>query len=336
MREKRPSEQAARPPRSSSAGVETSSGCGRALGPECKEGGVASLPAKLDRYGTARRRAREIMAYLDGESNGPPSSDPAAKAASNLKHCGEYLLFRHYHTVDEVRLHAASFCRQHLVCPLCAVRRSSKQAGAYLQKFEAVTEQEPALRPVFITYTVKNGRNLAERMDHLRNALRKLTAARRQARKRGSGVTTWRHIAGAVGALEATYDPKTGWHPHMHMVALCDGWMDQAAMSREWKSVTGDSFVVGISALDRDKPASEAFLETFKYAVKFSDLTPALTWEAAKVLKGQRLVFSLGNMRGVEVPEHLTDEPLDGLPFFERMYRYLGGGHYGLSWHTTE
>ena len=36
------------------------------------------------------------------------------------------------------------------------------------------------------------------------------------------------------------------------------------------------------------------------------------------------------------IAEHLTDEPLDGLPFFERMYRYLGGGHYGLSWHTTE
>jgi hypothetical protein len=295
-------------------------------GPEVNKGGSASLPEKLDRYGQARHRATQILGHLDGLGN----TDGSARAADRLRHCGEYLLFRHYHTVDEVKLHAAEFCKQHLVCPLCAIRRSAKQVGAYADRLEVILANEPQLRPVFITYTVKNGFDLAERMAHLRGALRKLTKRRRHARNGFSTSTTWRHLAGAVGALEATYSSEHGWHPHMHMVGLCDGWMDQRAMVEEWRQLTGDSFIVGIQQLDPSKPPLDAFLETFKYAVKFSSLSPPLVWEAATTLRRQRLVFSLGCFRGVPEPDELTDVPLDGLPFSEWYFRYIGSAAYSL------
>ena len=46
--------------------------------------------------------------------------------------CGDYLLFRHFFTVDKVKLHAAQFCKAHLLCPLCAIRRGAKALAAYL------------------------------------------------------------------------------------------------------------------------------------------------------------------------------------------------------------
>ena len=54
-------------------------------------------------------------------------------------------------------------------------------------------------------------------------------------------------------------------------------------------------------------------MEVFKYAVKFSDLTLADNWHAAQILKGKRLLNSFGSFRGVDIPDSLLDEPLDGL-----------------------
>lgn len=71
-------------------------------------------------------------------------------------------------------------------------------------------------------------------------------------------------------------------------------------------------------------------MEVFKYAVKFSEQPPADTWHAFTTLKGKRLLGSAGCFRGVEVPESLTDEALDDLPFVELFYRYMNGG-YSLS-----
>jgi hypothetical protein len=52
--------------------------------------------------------------------------------------CGDYLAFRHYFTIDKVRLHGASFCMKHLLCPLCAIRRGSKALKAYLDRWEVI------------------------------------------------------------------------------------------------------------------------------------------------------------------------------------------------------
>lgn len=314
------------------AGLDVASDAGSEGGHFDAEGDFAALPVKLGRYGQARHRAEAILAFLGTIGNGPASRCPATRAADRLRNCGDYLLFHHYHTVDRVRLHAAQLCQQHLVCPLCAIRRASKHVGAYVARFETITAAAPQLRPVVITYTVKNGADLRERMAHLRSGLRKLTQHRQKVRRRsGAGSCTWGHLAGAVGALEVTWSKRHGWHPHMHMVGLCDGWMDQRDMSAEWRRITGDSFVVGIQQLDPARAPADAFCEVLKYAVKFGGLPPSRVWEAAEALAGQRLIFSLGAFRGVPEPTSLLDEPLDELPFAELFFRYLGQGHYGLA-----
>jgi len=69
------------------------------------------------------------------------------------------------------------------------------------------------------------------------------------------------------------------------------------------------------------------FVEVFKYALKFSDLSPQENLAAYLTLKGRRLTGSFGLFWGVEVPENMTDDLLDDLPYIEFFYRYGKGGY---------
>ena len=71
-------------------------------------------------------------------------------------------------------------------------------------------------------------------------------------------------------------------------------------------------------------------MEVFKYAVKFSDLPLDDNWQGYQTLAGKRLIASFGVFRGVDVPEELTDEGLDDLPYVELMYRFVYGVGYSF------
>lgn len=277
------------------------------------------LSERIARYGQAHARALLMLDHLRLDQ-----SKPAIKAASGIASCGNYLHFREYYTVGKVRLHMAQFCKQHLICPLCAIRRGAKALGVYLERWKVISEERPELRPYLVTLTVKNGDDLEERQKHLSTSLRRLLHRRRDfnAGTRGASWTELCKVEGAVYTLELT-NKGNGWHPHCHMIALCASEPSQEALSAEWKGITKDSFIVDVRPITGD-PA-EGFMEVFKYAVKFSDLSLADNWDAAQILKGKRLLNSFGLFRGVVIPESLLDEPLDDLPYWDRFYRFIQG-----------
>lgn len=287
--------------------------------------GAAGLPAKVTRYSEARRKALQMKAYCDAQGH--------VKEASKLEGCANYLLFRHYYTVDKVRLHAASFCKKHLLCPMCAIRRGAKMLRAYLERYEAVRQVEPHLRPYLVTLTVKNGPDLAERLRHLRAAMKRMTQARRDhhSNPKKNRRVEFAASMGGFHSIEVT-NKGQGWHPHVHMIWLCDSEPDQKALSGEWLGWTGDSFIVDVRPLH---DPVEGFMEVCKYALKFSDLEHADNWHAYEVMSGQRLIDSHGLMRGVEVPDDLLDEPLDDLPFVDLLYRYFVGKGYSFIPHPA-
>jgi hypothetical protein len=112
------------------------------------------------------------------------------------------------------------------------------------------------------------------------------------------------------------------------MVVLHHHDIDQVLLAQEWHSITGDSWVVDVRPLQNPDHAADDFVEVFKYAVKFGDLSLADNWEAYQVLKGRRLLFSAGLFWGLKVPDEWMDEPLEGLPFFRMMYRHFGKSGY--------
>ena len=277
------------------------------------------LGERITRYGQAHARSLLMLEHLR-DAPSPASTKTAASLAS----CGNYLHFREYFTVGKVRLHNATFCKQHLVCPLCAIRRGAKGLGAYLTRWQVIQQERPELRPYLLTLTVKNGDDLAERQTHLTKSLRKLMDHRRNFNA-GVPRAPWTELCkaqGAVYTLELT-NKGNGWHPHCHMIVLASSQPSQSDLSSEWHKITGDSMIVDCRPITGDP--SESFMEVFKYAVKFSDLTLEDNWHAAQILKGKRLLGSFGLFRGVQIPESLLDEPLDELPYWDRFYRFIQG-----------
>lgn len=279
--------------------------------------GIEALPKRVDRYGKAKKSALDVAEYM--------ATLPKHQAMSNtVKGCGNYLLFRHFFTVDVVKLHAASFCRKHLLCPLCAIRRGAKALAAYLDRFEAIKRTSAHLRPFLVTLTVKDGPDLRERFQHLHKSQRELWM--RKHRGRGSVLDC---VQGAVWSYEVKRGQGSGlWHPHLHMIALSASAPDAEKLASEWHDITGDSFIVDVRPISQDDPAS-GFVEVFKYAVKFSDQEPSDTVHAWETLAGKRLLGSAGCFRGVDIPEDLTDDPGDylGLPYVDLLFRYLRGGY---------
>ena len=300
------------------------------LAEEAEQGacGVAVLPSRLDRYAGAHQRALSMADYAAnlGERT----------ISERLTDCGHWLAFRHYYTLDTVRLHAAFFCKKHLLCPLCAIRRGAKYLKAYMERLQTVQAEQPGLKAYMVTLTVKDGPDLLERFQHLRGSMKRMTQARRDHLK---APAKNRHVEfakalGGVHSIEAKRGANSGeWHPHAHMVWLCHEAPDAAKLSQEWLQLTGDSFIVDVRPFHQDDMAS-GFAEVFKYALKFSDLPLEDNWHAFQTLSGKRLVDSFGCLRGVQVSEDFTDEPIsEDLPYIEMIYCFMNGvkGAYSLT-----
>lgn len=300
-----------------------------------KGSGIFHLPRRVERYSTAKSRQVEILTHVKDFVQAEPNTALQYNLEATqhrIEGCGNYLVFNHYYTIDDVRLSKASFCMRHLLCPLCAIRRGAKQVQAYLEKFELLRNENPNLKPYLLTLTIKNGHDLAERFEHLTKSVKKLLKRRRDA-KDGKGSSELLKALGGVFSYELTLS-KHGWHPHVHMVILSDqdnpiqfnqAKAKDSQLSREWLAITGDSFIVDVRPIEGD-PA-EGFIEVFKYALKFSDLSPQENLTAYLTLNARRLTGSFGLFWGVQVPETMTDNLLDELPYIELFYKYTKAGY---------
>ena len=123
------------------------------------------LGARLARYHTAKTRALLNLETLKVLK--PVDDFTAARyraGAVRLADCGNYLAFRQYYTVGKTRLHKAGFCKQHLICPLCAIRRGAKTLDVYLKRYRFVTDKNPSWRLSMITLTIPDGLDFTPHM----------------------------------------------------------------------------------------------------------------------------------------------------------------------------
>ena len=279
---------------------------------------------RIARMSECKKRSRQMAKYLQENYSDKKLSFQVSGCATNL-------VFNNYYTIDEIRLAGAITCKKHLLCPMCARLRAAKQVQSYLSRFNEVVKNNPNFIPAMITLTVKNGDSLDERFSHLVNSFRTYLNRRRTYQKTGRGFNELCKANGGVFSYETTNN--SGWHPHLHGVVLLDDYMDPYKLSEEWKSITGDSYIVDVRKLKVNDEGSiaEAFVEVFKYALKFADLSLEDNLTAYHSLKGKRLQGSFGSLWGVKVPETLTDDLFDELPFLEMFYRYLPSiGSYDL------
>ena len=295
--------------------------------------GFESLQHRLQRYGAGKTRALDMADYITENTKSKwddrKRNTETGKLAAKLSNCADFLIFKRYLTVDEVRLHAANFCKKHLLCPFCAMRRGTKYLQAYKNRLDVVLQENPKIRAFMVTLTVKDGENLSERFAHLRSALKKYRQQRRNALK-GQRFVEFAKALGGVHSIEIKRGKNSGlWHPHVHMIWLCEDVPNASQLSREWLDLTGDSYIVDVREFYGESVV-DGFLEVFKYALKFSDMELSDNWEAYQLLKEKRLVDNFGLLRGVKVPEELTDDDIDE-EFVYMLYYFARNSGYNFT-----
>lgn len=289
---------------------------------------------KLQLYGQAKAHQELVRAWIIDHDPG------LAKEAARMAECSSWLVFRHFFQVDKYRLIGGCTCRQHLLCAMCALRRSAKMVRAYEAKIKAVLAANPGLVPVLLTLTVKNGEDLTERFRHLEDKYKRMIQRRRLAKGGNRHKTVFARLLGGVAAFEVKRGSGSGlWHPHLHMWALVPAGTDllqfRRELSEEWSRLTVDSCNVDVRPIDAS--TDETFLgsicEVLRYALKFGEMTIPDQVAAYRVLRGWRLVRDFGLLHGVTVSDELTDsieEALELEPYLDLIYRYAGRALYTL------
>lgn len=287
----------------------------------------SELNERLERYSGAKARSLAMSEYIKSTQ-----SRRYFKISSKISDCGSFLWFKNYFEKGEIRLHSASFCEKHTLCPFCAIRRGGKFIKAYMSKLESLRALYPNLKPYMLTLTVKDGESLSERVLHLRSSIREYMQKRREYLARENSKRNRRHVElvkalGGVYSIEIKRGKNSGlWHPHVHFVILCDqlNEIDVKKLSDEWMGITGDSFIVDCRSFYSAEPDCmiDGFLEIFKYALKFSDMSLEDNFHAYELLNKQRLIGNFGILRGIEVEENLDDFCPEDQPYVDLFFRY--------------
>jgi hypothetical protein len=275
---------------------------------------------RVRKFGDAKTRTLQVAQYIYQTINQyhPKDQHKLAKAWEKIQKCGNWLEFHHYFTLDEYRLVGAVFCGNKWLDSLCGLRWAQKAVQSYYAKHALVMAENPSMKVCMLTLTVKNGKRLSDTYEKLEQALRKVSYGMRQAKKRGDK-SEFGKIKGMVGAVEVKKTKAGKWHPHFHAVVLLEKYIDQERLSKEWYQKTGDSFITDIREM---KNGIKGFCEVFSYTLKVSTMTCADQVEAFLKLNGKQMIRAYGLYQGVKVPDELTDEPLDDLPYTRILYRY--------------
>ena len=289
------------------------------------------LPDTLDRWAYRKDHTAEFAEFLLLRTPEDPEK------VRQLFQCGNYLKFGIWDIpeIPKPKLLYSNLCKNHHLCSNCAARRGNMAAAVLAEKCDQLLKLNPSKKLVFITFTVKNGEDLNERLTHLRNSHKKLKTKRRNAQK-GKTSSSIKDLEGGAGAYELTYNSKTKeWHPHIHEVALVQASVKtnllQVDISKEWHKITGDSFVVDVKEVQGEskEDLAMACLEIMKYSLKQANMTPMDQYKAYLVVQKKRLHYSYGCFYGFKFPEDYNRDAITELmktnPYLEVILKYNYG-----------
>ena len=213
---------------------------------------------------------------------------------SNFCNCGNGCVVLADYKTGDYRV-SATYCHSRH-CEPCARARANLMAANLRQKL--ATRKELEYR--FITLTLKHSDA------PLAAQIKRLYACFRALRK----TPAWKESQnGGCVIFEAKWNPDTGeWHPHLHVISQ-GGFLRREHLQSAWLNVTGDSNVVDIKLLKRDKDAA---YYVSKYVGKgtnnevWYDADASQEWILAT--KGLRIAATYGTWRGFRL---LAKPPVD-------------------------
>lgn len=204
---------------------------------------------------------------------------PHLKAlASRMARCGDTAAFSLDLATGNVWTSLAR-CGSRL-CMFCAQARSARIRDLI------VDLMRPMVHPCFITLTIKSADSPLR--DQLRDLHKYFDRLRR--------TKLWKSkVAGGVAVMEMTRNVDTGlWHPHAHVIADAK-FIPIKPLCREWKRITGDSYIVDIRDVDDRHHAAR---ELAKYVGKpqhIGTLDPNTIRHYASAIYRDHLLITFGN-----------------------------------------
>ncbi|GAB0241264.1 protein rep [Staphylococcus pseudintermedius] len=199
------------------------------------------------------------------------------KKAHNVRQCGNILEFK---ATDEgyLKLYKTWFCKSKL-CPVCNWRRAMKNSYQTQKIVEAVIQEKPSARWLFLTLSNRNsidGATLEQSIKEMNKAFNRMFKYKKVAK----------NLVGFMRATEVTVNEKDGsYNQHMH-VLLCveskyfkgsDNYISQQEWLKMWQKALKVDYkpVANVKAIKPNKKGNNAIesaiKETSKYAVKASD-----------------------------------------------------------------
>lgn len=197
--------------------------------------------------------------------------------SGNVGACGRVLEFK---PTDEgyLKLFKTWFCKSKL-CPVCNWRRSMKNSYQTQKIVEAVIQEKPKSRWLFLTLTAKNvadGDSLKQGLSDMTKAFNKLFKYKK----------VKQNLIGFMRNIEVTVNEDTGlYNQHMH-VLLCvenkyfrgtENYISQNEWTNFWQKALKINYtpVVHVQAIKSNKKGDSdiesAIKETGKYSVKSAD-----------------------------------------------------------------
>jgi len=299
-------------------------------GPKSRTVGISK---RLRKYEQAKKSTTVIMDYIVQNLNNYcfDAQDVLSRAIKRMDGCGNYLQFYHYFLLDKYKLKKAQFCEQHLLCPVCAIRRAVVNHRAFLNKFEYMKLVYPELRYSLLTLTVRHCfKNTLSETEHKLRRSFKLAVKKMANTRYGRTSSVFGKFLGWVAVLEVTNSGVNGFHPHLHVLVLHDEDIKESEIQVAWLMITGDSTQVDFTAGENPDNPGKDFAEIFKYTCKFNFMSNEHIVETYLTLRGRRLIFSGGIFRGVKVPDDMLDEDFFNSPYVDMFYQYSKGAGYSL------
>lgn len=234
---------------------------------------LAQHQRRLFRLACHQRRIQRLARWLNANGLLTPR-------LARLRDCHAWMVFHYDPQSQHFALAQTRSCDLTLLCPLCAIRRAAHACYTYQYRAGDVLAAYPSLLLSYAVLTIHNRDDLAERFEHLQRHARLLLARRRAAdfarrghhRFRYADRSCLAHVTGGAYSFEVKRGANSGlWHPHLNLLLLSPEPIDEARLSAEWRGLTRDSHNVYCRPRAND-PGT--FVEIFKYALKFSDLSP--------------------------------------------------------------
>lgn len=130
------------------------------------------------------------------------------------------------------------------------------------------------------------------------------------------GIGYLTRIRGYIASLEITHNPKTGYHPHLHLLTWSTRpYVGQGIVRHVWRHYARNQAITAVKVV-KAKPQTVG-KELVKYLTKVEKTTTQAVREIERALFGRRAIWSGGIAYGVKWSKQLADE--------EKMQRLTAG-----------